>query len=424
MNNVHNKEPLLFQTRWVMNFLAGPMTRNQIPALNELAGSGEEPAPRARTKPDSASKAKSTPVDHVQPVAVPAAASAQPKAPTPPRSNGSSSNGTSTKPNLPNGIREYYLPQNYSLPEALNAAGKTQSYGANIQGVIYRPVLLASAQIRVLDRKYGVDTEMTKTALVTDLDRRGIVRWEEFPYAGPSLDKLESGPAPSSKYGSIEAPLNDTKLMTALQKDFTDWVFRNSSVTARANAALKVFAGPDVSQADFMKACADTAREARDAEIEKKTTALERKIRTLEDKLGREHRELREDEAELQNRNIESGANLLELGASVFGLTRKKSITTQFTKHRLAQNAKAEVQESQEAIAKMTKDLNDLMREREDIVREIGDKWGKVVSDISEVTINPKKTDVYVNIFGVAWMPYYVVQAGGDTVEMAAFGGE
>lgn len=426
MNNVHNKEPLLFQTRWVMNFLAGPMTRNQIPALNELAGSGEEPAPRARTKPDSASKAKSTPppVDHVQPVAVPAAASAQPKAPTPPRSNGSSSNGTSTKPNLPNGIREYYLPQNYSLPEALNAAGKTQSYGANIQGVIYRPVLLASAQVRVLDRKYGVDTEMTKTALVTDLDRRGIVRWEEFPYAGPSLDKLESGPAPSSKYGSIEAPLNDTKLMTALQKDFTDWVFRNSSVTARANAALKVFAGPDVSQADFMKACADTAREARDAEIEKKTTALERKIRTLEDKLGREHRELREDEAELQNRNIESGANLLELGASVFGLTRKKSITTQFTKHRLAQNAKAEVQESQEAIAKMTKDLNDLMREREDIVREISDKWGKVVSDISEVTINPKKTDVYVNIFGVAWMPYYVVQAGGDTVEMAAFGGE
>lgn len=426
MNNVHNKEPLLFQTRWVMNFLAGPMTRNQIPALNELAGSGEEPAPRARAKPDSASKAKSTPppVDHVQPVAVPAAASAQPKAPTPPRSNGSSSNGTSTKPNLPNGIREYYLPQNYSLPEALNAAGKTQSYGANIQGVIYRPVLLASAQIRVLDRKYGVDTEMTKTALVTDLDRRGIVRWEEFPYAGPSLDKLESGPAPSSKYGSIEVPLNDTKLMTALQKDFTDWVFRNSSVTARANAALKVFAGPDVSQADFMKACADTAREARDAEIEKKTTALERKIRTLEDKLGREHRELREDEAELQNRNIESGANLLELGASVFGLTRKKSITTQFTKHRLAQNAKAEVQESQEAIAKMTKDLNDLMREREDIVREISDKWGKVVSDISEVTINPKKTDVYVNIFGVAWMPYYVVQAGGDTVEMAAFGGE
>lgn len=426
MNNVHEKAPILFQTRWVMNFLAGPMTRTQIRDLNALVGAGEVAAPLSKPTSVSAPKAQTPPppIDHVQPVAVPSAA--QPKVQTPPRSMASAtaSGGNATKPKLPAGIREYYLPQNYSLPEAFNAAGKTQAYGAAIQGVVYRPVLLASAQIRILDRKFGVAVEVTKTALVSGLDRRGIVRWDEFPYAGPSLDKLESMAAPSSKFSSIEPPLNDSKLMTALQKDFTDWVFRNSSVTARANTALKVFAGPDVSQADFIKACADTAREARDAEIAKKTNAIEKKIRTLEDKLGREERELREDEAELQNRNIESGANLLELGASVFGLTRKKSVTTQFTKHRLAQSAKAEVQESQEAIAQLTKDLNDLMREREQVVREISDKWGRVVSESTEVTINPKKTDVYVNIFGVAWMPHYIIQAGGETSELAAFGGE
>lgn len=38
MQNVHAKAPILFQTRWAMNFLAGPMTRTQIPALNELVG--------------------------------------------------------------------------------------------------------------------------------------------------------------------------------------------------------------------------------------------------------------------------------------------------------------------------------------------------------------------------------------------------
>ena len=37
-HNVHAKQPALFQTRWAMNFLAGPMTRNQIPALNKLVG--------------------------------------------------------------------------------------------------------------------------------------------------------------------------------------------------------------------------------------------------------------------------------------------------------------------------------------------------------------------------------------------------
>jgi len=212
--------------------------------------------------------------------------------------------------------------------------------------------------------------------------------------------------------------------MNALLKDFTDWIFRNSAVKARENKALKVFAGPDVTAADFMKQCADKAREACDAEIVKKTSALDKKIRSLEDKLGREERELREDEAELQNRNIESAANLAELGASLFGLTRKKSVTTQFTKHRLAQNAKAQVQESKEAIAQFTKELEALYRERDSIEEEINNRWGSVVSEFTEIEVRPKKTDIYVNIFGVAWKPNYIVQAAGETIELPAFGAE
>ena len=38
MHNVHEKAPVVFQTRWAMNYLAGPLTRTQIPALNRLVG--------------------------------------------------------------------------------------------------------------------------------------------------------------------------------------------------------------------------------------------------------------------------------------------------------------------------------------------------------------------------------------------------
>ena len=55
---------------------------------------------------------------------------------------------------------------------------------AMIQGTVYRPSLLAAAQVRLLDRKYGVDSELTRAALVDSLDRRGIVRWDEFSYSG------------------------------------------------------------------------------------------------------------------------------------------------------------------------------------------------------------------------------------------------
>src|SRR5215216_377920 len=37
LHNIHAKQPELLQTRSTMNFLAGPLTRNQIPMLNKLA---------------------------------------------------------------------------------------------------------------------------------------------------------------------------------------------------------------------------------------------------------------------------------------------------------------------------------------------------------------------------------------------------
>ena len=212
-------------------------------------------------------------------------------------------------------------------------------------------------------------------------------------------------------------------MMAALQKDFADWVFRSCSVTARANETLKVYAGPDVSAADFMKACADTAWR-RDAELAKRTAVLDRQIKALQEKLGREERELSQDEADLKNRNIESAANALEIGASLFGLGRKKSITTAFTKHRLSQNAKEDVQESKDSIEQYEKQLSELQQSRQQILDEVQAEWSGVVNKITEVKINPKKTDIYVNLFGLAWMPYYQVKAGGQTLEVPAFGAE
>lgn len=426
MNNVHNKKPILFQTRWVMNFLAGPITRNQISHLNELAGAKTTPQPKPVSA--SVSKKETTPspsVEKLQAVPVPASAETAAK-PTPASARLSSApEGSVTKPPLPAGVREYYLPQNYSLTEAFQFEGRAMSFGASIQGVIYRPTLLASAQIRILDRKYGVDTEIAKSALVDSLDRRGVVRWEDFPYAGPSLDRVESTPVASARFASIEPPLNDSKLMTALQKDFNDWVFRNSSVTARANTALKVFAGPDVSQADFMKACADTARDARDEEIAKKTATIDRKIKSLEDKLIREERELREDEATLSARKMEEMGTHAENVIGLFtGSRSSRKLSSSLSKRRMTENAKADVQESVESIAQYKEDIAELQREREELIKEISDKWGDVVNDIDEVTISPKKSDIYVNLFGVAWKPYYLVEAGGETFELPAFGGE
>lgn len=208
-----------------------------------------------------------------------------------------------------------------------------------------------------------------------------------------------------------------------MQKDFTDWVFRNSSVTARANKTLKVFAGPDVTQAEFMTAVSNAARDARDAEIAKKTATIDRQLKTLEDRLMREERELQQDQEDLRNRNLEAGINGVEAVAGLFGFGRKKSLSTPVSKMRMARTAKEDVRESENAIEQYKNDIADLQRQREEVINEIQARWGSVASETEEVVVNPKKTDVYVNLFGVGWMPYYVVNTSGGVLELPAFGG-
>lgn len=333
------------------------------------------------------------------------------------------SQSSQTKPSLPSGIREYFLPQTYSLPEAFKAADQSIPPEAMIEVVVYKPALLASAQVRILDRKLGVDSEVIRTAIVTAPEKRGNLRWEDHVVKGRSVDNADPTPAPSARFGVIDSPLNDSKLMTSLQKDFADWVYRNSSVTARANQALKVYAGADVSQAEFMKACTEAARAGRDAEFEKLAAKIDRQIASLENKLSREERELRQDEAELAQRKMEAMGTHAENVLGLFvGSRSTRKLSSSLTKHRLTEQAKADVEESVEAIAQFKAQLAELDKQRLGLAEEVNERWGSLVSQTSEVVVNPKKSDVYVSLFGVGWLPYYVVKTGAESLEVPAFG--
>jgi hypothetical protein len=431
-HNVHAKQPALFQTRWAMNFLAGPLTRNQIPALNKLvsadflkvtpdlterisqtvANSGVRSVATA-TKADATDSPEPAPAAMAVPVSQPSPS--RPASPT---------LGHETRPPVPAGVSEYFLPTNLSLTEAMRQAGKSLP-DAKMSSVLYRPALLAAANVRFLDRKYGVDTEIQRAAMVNDPDRRGVVRWEEHFFNGFPVKSVEREPIPQARFSTLDTPLNESRQMTALERDFVDWIYRTVTVTARANKTLKVYAGPDVSQAEFVKACAETARDARDAEIEKKTVQFDRKIKTLEDRKAREARELREDETELSQRRMEELGTHAENVLGMFsGRKSTRRLSSSLRKRRMTEQAKADVEESEDAIDQYEKDIQALEQERQEAIDEISDRWGDAVNDTSEVTVTPRKADIFVELFGVAWMPYYVVESGGGVVELPAFGQE
>ncbi len=400
LRNVHDKQPHLFQTRWAMNYLAGPMTRNQIPLLNALVGAA----------PTSAGATPSV-----------AAAAVPSGAPVPVvDSEQETETGSPTRPTVPARVSEYFMPLNLSLPQAAKQSGTTLTAEAQTVHILYRPSLLAHADIRFLNRKYNLNYELHRSVLIPEVDRRGSVQWELCEVGPFNQRTLERGPAPNARFAGLDAPLSDAALLRALQSDFQDWVFRTTQVAVNANETLKVYAGPDVPKSVFRRSCSEAASERAEVEIDKIEARYERKIDSIEKKLTREEQELRQDEADLSHRKREELGTHAETILSLFS-RRRRSLSTSLTKRRMTDRAKADVEESEEAIAEFKKELEEL---EADMAQELADekqRWANVAADTTEIPVNPYKKDIDVSLFGVIWLPHYLVQMGDGTEEIPGY---
>jgi hypothetical protein len=189
----------------------------------------------------------------------------------------------------------------------------------------------------------------------------------------------------------------------------------------RANETLEVYVGPEVSQANFRRMCSEAAQEKRDAEITKTAAQYDSKMDTLEGRLHREERELREDETELSQRKMEELGKHAENVISLFS-GRRRSFSTSLTKRRMTQKAKADVEESEEAIEEMEKQVKALEQDMKQDIDKIESKWSDIADDTSEIPVQPYKKDILIDLFGVAWLPYYVVKSEDGTLELPGYG--
>jgi len=405
MHNVHNKEPLQEQTRWVMNYLAGPLTRAQIPALNALAG---------------ASTQATAPVPAV-PSATPGISTSAPQKATVAERQ-TIPQASSTRPPVPVGVSEFFLPNNQTLSQALKSVGNQTQHPEGTANLVYRPVLIGQSKTLFLDRRYNLDYELTQSVLVANPDRRGVVRWEDYVSAAFDDRQMDDKPLPQARFASLDAPLSDGKIISALSKDFVDWVYRSTKVTVRSNDTLKIYGGPEVTEADFQKMCDDAAQKGRADEIKKVGDGFDKKIDALQVKINREQRELKQDETRLSQRKLEEAGNI---GEGLFGLfTGKKvsrKVSSALTKRRMSAQAKAEVDESKEAIADFEKQIAELKKAKEAAVNDVEQRWDDIASKASEISVAAMKKDIRVDLFGVAWFPYYSIQSGDQTLEFPAF---
>ena len=419
LHNVHLSQPVTFQTRWTMNYLAGPLTRAQIPALNQLANkahtstsAASQPA-QAATQPVRTSAATTA-------AAVAAVVGGGSAAVLPVTPAGPAPLGSATRPAVPAATAEYFLPVTRSLADALLAEGKTVPAGTPPAVYLYRPALLAQARVRYLQRKYNIDQEQVRTILVQAPDRRGAVRWDDFLAAAFDPQQVQLNGLAEVRYAGLESPLGDGKALTAMQKDFLDWAYRSSQLRLRANETLGVYAAPDVTTAAFRDLCSQAARGGRDAEIQKALAGFDTKLAALKDKMAREQRELQQQESQLSQRKMEEFGTGVE---NVIGLFTgsKRRISSSLTKRRMTEQARMNLDESKATLAAMAQQVNDLLKARQQAEQDVNDRWAALVDQVTEIPLTPARKDVYIELFGVAWLPFYVLTVNGQNLEVPAY---
>jgi len=191
-------------------------------------------------------------------------------------------------------------------------------------------------------------------------------------------------------------------------------------MTVRVNETLGVTAGPDVSEEEFKEMCAKAAEEKETAEIEAVKAKYEKKLDDLEEDLRDEMLDLEGEKQELSHRRMEEVGKGVE---NILGLFtgRRRSISTSLTKRRMTSQAKADVKAAELEIQKIEKEMKQMEAELEDELEEVKARWEEAVDHVIEEPVTPYKKNIFIELFGLVWLPYYTYQVDSGWKLVSAF---
>jgi len=377
MNNVHDAAPVVFETRWTLSYLSGPLTREQIKTL--MAG-------RARSGEGAAAGAGEAGGS------VPAAAGAT--AGRGPSANASAPLAASSRPVLPPDVPQFFVPRR-------EAGGE----------VTYEPRVFASGQVQFVDAKLGVNELREVAALAPFVDAPLPVDFARAEASEVALNELETEPEPGARFAEVPAPAAKAKNYDAWGKEFARWLYQTQGLELRHDPVTDLTSTPGESERDFRIRLQVAQREQRDAAkdaLQKKygpkLAALTEKKRRAEERKGREA-----DQASASKLNT-----ALSAGASMLGalFSRKTLSSTNISKMTsVARSATRSMKESKdvalatENVEAIEQQLRELDAQLQSEIAGIEAQPDASTAPLDTIAVKPKKAQIAVQKVVLAWVP-------------------
>ena len=357
LHSVHDDDETVFQTRWTMSYLRGPLLREEI---KRLQGAVPEPAGSvARVNPFAAG-----------------------------------GSGAGPRPLLPPGVREVFLSPDGPVP-----AG----------GLLYKPAILGRARVRFTHTKARIDCDREVFCLAPAGEQLGESAWEGGRQFA-EVPEVETAPL-AGGFAGLPPALSAAKAYASLGTSLKNHLARTAKLTVFTAPAIDAVSRPDETEGEFRVRIAQQVREWRDKEIDRISDKSAAKLASLNDRIARARQKVEKQKAEAKNKSMQT---YVSIGTAVLSaiLGRKVASSTTVGRAATSMRSASRATRHQADVVHAEESLSDLEEKLATLEGEVGEDLEKVRLEanpdrlvLESIEIAPKKTEISVDDVVLAWVP-------------------
>jgi len=361
LHNVHEDEAVVFGTRWVLSYLAGPLTRDNIKALMS----------KIKTKSDAILRKASKPKR---------------------RSN-------TTAPALPPDVEQLFV-------------------ATRADDVVYHPRLVAAADILYNSARYKIEQERSSLYTVEFEDGPVSVDWDNSEMIEVDVDALKNEGIETATFADCPSCAGAAKNYTAWGRDFKRWVRQNQTISLYRSKRFKLSSDAGETEGDFRARLQTAANESRDLAVAKLRKRCASKTTTLENRLLRAQQAIERESQQATKKKLDTavsfGTAILSavLGRKRVSATSASRVGTAIRSASGAHKESADIKRAEQTAAKVKADMEALSRDLEKEVATLETSFDAQAEELEEIVVRAKSTDIHVPLLGLLWMPYQADEKG------------
>lgn len=344
LHSASASKPVLFSTRWVLSYLAGPIMRNRFKELmpeNVVTAASETSNNTAAAEPVAA---------------------------------------VSTRPMI-----------NPEIPQSFIPGG----------GAVYQPVVLGSANVVYEDRNLGINLTKERN-YATPLSSQ-IVDWNSSEKIEYSLGELENQPREGLAFGTLDTEISSSKLKS-WQTDFVMWLYQNKPLEVFQSPALDAVSQEGEDERAFRIRMSHEIRENRDRFVEKIREDYEKEIVQL---TRQRERAVAKAETQASQASSHTLGTVISIGSSILGslFSSRKSfggVARSASRIGTTMKERKEAAAAEQSVEEIDGRLLEL---EEEIQQKVNDFQNSDLLEVQKVEILPKKSDINVKLVALGWKP-------------------